>query len=454
MLCRHSPYAWSGAPALFAAWLVLGTPSCGGSQSGSSVDHGDGGAPEASLPLIDGSNQAPDVSDLACVRQVTDTWTPDWKPPRQRQPGACTDGQIAEEQVKCEPGLPTYDLAACSTFNTAPANANCLQCLFSTEADPYYGPILVRTDGRWSVNVGGCMALIDGDTSTASCGAKVSAGDSCLRADYDKCWQDAWTSVCETSAQATACAGAPRYALCHGYRNFEEAYRALGALFCSAGPDAGTTLCETSASMKPSSDDLDLIDGAGRDPQWWVVGYVDPRSNSKPVFVPAPSPPAPLPVTAEGRTFLRMSGTGLGTFDAGTLTFTPRPSIQGGEPSDLSSATGIVFEAEGSNLWVDVQTVDNRPAFCRCTQGDCYVGYRYQVPVTASWATYEVDWDQLELPAWIHRKPPLDTTNIVTISFGSFGGDFDVAVDNLRLAHRVPVEAGSDGETDAALDHD
>jgi hypothetical protein len=151
---------------------------------------------------------------------------------------------------------------------------------------------------------------------------------------------------------------------------------------------------------------------------------------------------------ADGRAFLHMTGAGLGPIDFGVLGFSPRPSAEGGEPTDLSDGPGLTFDAKGSNFWIVVNTVDVVPRFCKCSGTDCFIGYRYKLPVTTTWATYTVTWDQFELPAFVVNRPKLNASQVITISFGGIGDseDFDVSVDNLRLARNTPLDAGEGGQ--------
>jgi len=68
------------------------------------------------------------------------------------------------------------------------------------------------------------------------------------------------------------------------------------------------------------------------------------------------------------------------------------------------------------------------------------------VPVTPNWATYTVMWNQLELPPYVVRRPSLDAMNIVSINFGGLGEDFDVSVDNIRIADVRNMDAGEGGQ--------
>ena len=78
-----------------------------------------------------------------------------------------------------------------------------------------------------------------------------------------------------------------------------------------------------------------------------------------------------------------------------------RPSLVGGDPTDLTDGSGLAFDAKGSNLSIAIQTADTVPRFCKCAGSDCFLGYRYKVAVTSTWATYVVTWDQFKLPSFV-----------------------------------------------------
>jgi hypothetical protein len=213
-----------------------------------------------------------------------------------------------------------------------------------------------------------------------------------------------------------------------------------------ASSDADAASCAATSATKPGSFDLDLIDGPGPARSWWVVTSPVLGDASQLTFVPPASPPAPSPTMADGRVFLQMTGSGLGLVDYGVLSFSPRPSLDGGEPTDLSDGPGFTLDAKGVNLSITIQTVDTVPRFCKCSGADCFIGYRYKLPVTATWATYTVTWNQFELPTFVVNRPSFDPSHLVSISFGGLGEDFDVSLDNLRLARITPLDAGEGGQ--------
>src|SRR6266536_581408 len=100
---------------------------------------------------------------------------------------ACSDLQIASYADRCIGDSPGSDLDACRAIERDPANTACLKCLFSTVQDETYGPIVIGWDKRWYANVGGCMALIDGDATENGCGAKHNALQTCRNAACANC---------------------------------------------------------------------------------------------------------------------------------------------------------------------------------------------------------------------------------------------------------------------------
>jgi len=227
MRIRRSSFARAGCASLVACLFVT-TASCG-DDTGSAVGSG---------PATDAGEDA-----LSCPPAMVDEWHTNWAPPRAFMPGACTPDQIASE-AKCNTALSSFDLSACAAFERNIANVSCLKCLFSNVDDASHGPIVIHSDGRWFLNIEGCIALIDGDTTATGCGAKYAAEQDCRDAacancssasGFDACWRDAGRTVCKAFADEAICAQSPVFGPCRDYDGYEESFFALSALYCSTG---------------------------------------------------------------------------------------------------------------------------------------------------------------------------------------------------------------------------
>jgi hypothetical protein len=190
-----------------------------------------------SAEVLDGSSDA-----AVCAPQLA-AWESTWAPPRPFMPGACTSEQIAA-QARCNRSFDVFDESACNAFQRSTANVTCRKCLLSYTADPTHGPVVIHADYRWFVNIEGCVALIDGDTSQEGCGARYDAANACREAAcancpggsaFTACWREAGESVCKPYVDNALCAQSPVFGPCLDYDTYEELYYALSALFCSTG---------------------------------------------------------------------------------------------------------------------------------------------------------------------------------------------------------------------------
>jgi hypothetical protein len=165
--------------------------------------------------------------------------------PPKSTPGACTKQQLEQDYALCGGSL-DYSEVKCRAFEEDPANAAGLSCLFSASGDASSGAVLVLPAGRWLANIGGCEALLDGDSSQTSCGARHQAADvckefacakACARPVSNATWQsclDAADLVCFDYLDQDTCSSLPRYALCH-QMGFQAYFTTFGNLFCGAG---------------------------------------------------------------------------------------------------------------------------------------------------------------------------------------------------------------------------
>jgi hypothetical protein len=259
-----SAVAWQAFLALCSAAV---STSCGSDAAPSTLEAG------SSLDGSGGSNGGSSTNDgakpdaLNCPPTITDRWVPSWKAPRSPA-SPCTMEQIQAIYDICDYGSPNYDDAACRDYGADRRNTACLLCIYSVEGDPNSGPIILMSDGSVWSNVGGCIALVDGDMTAGSCGAKVSAAAqcrdaacmSCVANEYVDCTVAAVRTVCSAYSQVAVCSRQPAYAVCY-HPTWIESFYALSAMFCSAGIDAGSTSdsgaeagLDAGQGLPPSSD--------------------------------------------------------------------------------------------------------------------------------------------------------------------------------------------------------
>ena len=234
---------------------VVGIIDCGGKGTARPDDEVGGVAGNGGAGTTGGAQHVAGAGGTAmvtaCATPNADDYAANWMPPK-ATPGACTTQQIADAYALCQ--SEKYDAKACRAFNVDVANSRCLDCLYSdAKSTNASGALLLLQRGYPIANVGGCIALLDGDDSETSCGARTQAAGvceytACLTACPNPPVPDAEWSACLASARSGACASyindstcvaLPRYARCQ-YPNFAEFFNGMGDLFCGSGPPAGT----------------------------------------------------------------------------------------------------------------------------------------------------------------------------------------------------------------------
>ena len=182
------------------------------------------------------------AGDAGCAPDVTG-WSPSWKPPAVVR-RACTDAQIDTQFDLCESAA-SDTAAECAAFNRDPANARCRECLYATEDESTYGPLVYLRNRVLRINIAGCLALADGDLGVAGCGARMQAYQACSDAacmqscatfeDFQRCAQAAQNTVCAQYRDESACIDPATYAPCLDHATYEQFYRAMAQLFCGVG---------------------------------------------------------------------------------------------------------------------------------------------------------------------------------------------------------------------------
>lgn len=219
--------------------------------------------PEGGLdPSIEdaGAGEAATIGDAgaACSPGDIKNFKPSWAPPTKFYQGKCTDKQISD-LLSCyfdEKGKPPN----CAQLSADTANGDCTACLFTAEVVLQAGPLVV--DGSSArLNVPGCIATLEGNVSSESCGAKYKAATDCAFAACDEscpgddeaavaarsaCVDESLTTVCKTYATAAECAddllgSGGKAAACAAGGTFFESATVLAKLFCGkSAADAGT----------------------------------------------------------------------------------------------------------------------------------------------------------------------------------------------------------------------
>jgi hypothetical protein len=223
---------------------LVGIIACGGTTA--TDDAGSDGSfvdAKKDTAVPDASTDAPDDSPdgNTCNPDLPNGYAPTWIPPSTPS-GACTTTQIQNLYDACHG--PSQSSSKCNAFSSVPANATCEACMQTPIASSTYGPTIAWHNGdSLDANVGGCMALIDGDLSANGCGAKYEAWLSCQIAACSYCPEGTYVS-CAVPAQSGACgayeaaakqcASDPKYSTCTSQPTFEAYFTTLGAMFCVA----------------------------------------------------------------------------------------------------------------------------------------------------------------------------------------------------------------------------
>ena len=211
---------------------------------------GEDGAPDA---LPDAS-----AADGGCTPRTSPAFTPSWRPPRS-VPHACTNAQIETALALCHGASP--NATECTAFNRDVANAACRACLYTTEDEGSYGALIILKNRFLRANVGGCLALADGNVSATGCGAHWQALEACSDAAcmapcadstaFQACVRLTRGDMCMPYNDQSSCGDRTTYSPCLDNATFEEFFRAMGKIFCGDGfpghGDAGTGIGDAAA---------------------------------------------------------------------------------------------------------------------------------------------------------------------------------------------------------------
>lgn len=245
-----------------AALVMMLTYGCS-SEENNPVAGGDSGTTPTgdSGPKKDTGTTPPvDGGDTACEPGDVSGFEPSWKTPAPFAQGACSNTQV--DALMCQFDS-SADQTACAALVKDKANEACQKCMFTPSSAAKLGPIVI-TGNLGSINIAGCIANAEGDTTDQGCGAKTQAADQCgdeaceancpiddsddgeSLAARNECTTAAATSVCQEFATGAQCADSLLEAggaaeECNAGSDFLERATALAKLFCAGGTGDGGT---------------------------------------------------------------------------------------------------------------------------------------------------------------------------------------------------------------------
>jgi hypothetical protein len=151
---------------------------CSGSTTESDDDRG--GPPDARAPETGGhdagkdGNTSPDSAGMTCTPDKPLVVIP-WAPPTAFHQALCTSAQTSDY-------VADFAASALPTFRSDSANAACLKCIETMSGATAYGPVITGT--LTIANIGGCVAHVEGNTTSTGCGARIGAYNDCA---YQEC---------------------------------------------------------------------------------------------------------------------------------------------------------------------------------------------------------------------------------------------------------------------------
>lgn len=237
--------------------LVFVVAGCDDAVTLAAADAAMEDAPVADASARDaGADAAPDATTCE-PPDIASFVPPAYVPPTAAYQGLCTPQQIDAYFAACL--SLSHTQASCDAISGSNASAidrACAACILTKSTDVAYGPIITHA-GVVSINVAGCMALVDANGG-ASCARAYQVEtacedfmcghpcpvDMCNFMCYPQCVQSVRRNECTRYANAAACAdveadaGAP---FCFGPMTFEEYYARIVPLFCGTrASDAST----------------------------------------------------------------------------------------------------------------------------------------------------------------------------------------------------------------------
>jgi hypothetical protein len=252
--------ARDAAPDSTPVCLTVMVPDAGPPDSGTASDGGaDADADAATDAAIDGEAGVVDAGSDAgggvcappqpgqCGPGDVSTFVPTWHPPSGLRQGLCTMSQISDYYTFCLD--PNATASACQNFQLA--NASCTACLSTDESAATYGPLVGKSIGIVSINVAGCIALLEpcnlecaqasmahDQCNEASCGPNCPVFDSTSLQTYTSCGITsdqcgcAWEAAREICTQSIQGSKHPAAVCVTGATTFQQYFETVAPIFC------------------------------------------------------------------------------------------------------------------------------------------------------------------------------------------------------------------------------
>jgi hypothetical protein len=143
----------------------------------------------------------------------------------------------------------------CDDFYNDPTNTPCIHCMITQSTAPSWGAIVLFPGTNAFANLGGCLALVTGDSGPGSCAQVVETLQQCEVSSCrvgcpteDTAEAGAVIVQCRTQSETTTCMGQDQAAVpCEnaspndacGFADFEADFIGVGQVMCAATVDGG-----------------------------------------------------------------------------------------------------------------------------------------------------------------------------------------------------------------------
>ena len=177
------------AGSALAAFGILGFVACSSSDDSTfgkeNQDQPDTGTVLPGFGVEAGAEGGDGGGARDCKVAIPDSFQPKWTPPAASQK-VCDDQQIGDYYKACLQGA--WASAACQAF--IKSAATCAACLDTQDTAAKLGPVVWRLDhGYYNINIPGCIALVQNDSTDKGCGAAYESFLHCDRAACNACFQ-------------------------------------------------------------------------------------------------------------------------------------------------------------------------------------------------------------------------------------------------------------------------